>query len=348
MVLKQGMVFVCGWRDRWSEPGCGCRPGALGISLRLARDSRPDVSWRAFPIYRDRRDCLLSPRAPRDRCRSLTRSAERVKAGPAVGVLRRPGPHWRRDRPRRSRRRRAGCAVSADDRWGRRRATHVLGAKHMVTGYDHLLFLAGVVFFLYRAKEVLLYVSLFTVGHSSHCWPAQFGAWRVNPYLIDAVIGLSVVYKAFENMGGLRMLFAGRLIPCGRLCVWLVSRAWLGRRSSRILALTPGLSPHRQLQSRRRNRSDAGLDVRAHGPLVLAQSGQLLATGIRGEPVADDRRLHPDGLPTDRILFGDPMTTQAMIELRPTPARLARATITAIGAAGVILLTIVLPAEFRA
>jgi len=64
-----------------------------------------------------------------------------------------------------------------------------LGAKHMVTGYDHLLFLVGVIFFLYRVKDVLLYVSLFTIGHS---------------VTIDAVIGFSVAYKAFENMDGFK------------------------------------------------------------------------------------------------------------------------------------------------
>jgi hypothetical protein len=77
-----------------------------------------------------------------------------------------------------------------------------LGAKHMVTGYDHLLFLVGVIFFLYRLKDVVLYVSLFTLGHSLTLLGGVLGGIYANPYLIDAVIGLSVVYKAFENMGG--------------------------------------------------------------------------------------------------------------------------------------------------
>ena len=77
-----------------------------------------------------------------------------------------------------------------------------LGAKHMVTGYDHLLFLVGVIFFLYRLKDVLLYVSLFTIGHSLTLLLGVLGGVRANPYLIDAVIGFSVVYKAFENMDG--------------------------------------------------------------------------------------------------------------------------------------------------
>ncbi|MGE0447334.1 MAG: HupE/UreJ family protein, partial [Vicinamibacterales bacterium] len=79
-----------------------------------------------------------------------------------------------------------------------------LGAKHMVTGYDHLLFLVGVIFFLYRAKDVVLYVSLFTIGHSLTLLLGVLGGVRANPYLIDAVIGFSVVYKAFENMDGFR------------------------------------------------------------------------------------------------------------------------------------------------
>jgi hypothetical protein len=79
-----------------------------------------------------------------------------------------------------------------------------LGAKHMVTGYDHLLFLVGVIFFLYRLKDVFLYVSLFTVGHSLTLLAGAIGGIQANPYLIDAVIGLSVVYKGFENIGGFK------------------------------------------------------------------------------------------------------------------------------------------------
>jgi len=81
-----------------------------------------------------------------------------------------------------------------------------LGAKHMVTGYDHLLFLVGVIFFLYRLKDILLYVSLFTVGHSITLLGGALGGIRVDPYLVDAIIGLSIVYKGFENMGGFKSL----------------------------------------------------------------------------------------------------------------------------------------------
>src|SRR5919108_1276781 len=81
-----------------------------------------------------------------------------------------------------------------------------LGAKHMVTGYDHLLFLVGVIFFLYRLKDVVQYVSLFTLGHSLTLLVGVLGGVRANPYIIDAIIGFSVVYKAFENMDGFRHL----------------------------------------------------------------------------------------------------------------------------------------------
>ncbi len=77
-----------------------------------------------------------------------------------------------------------------------------LGAKHMVTGYDHLLFLVGVIFFLYRLRDVVLYVSLFTLGHSVTLLSGVLGGLQANPYIIDAIIGLSVVYKGFENVGG--------------------------------------------------------------------------------------------------------------------------------------------------
>ena len=81
-----------------------------------------------------------------------------------------------------------------------------LGAKHMVTGYDHLLFLSGVIFFLYRLKDVALYVTLFAVGHSTTLLLGVLGGLHVDPYLVDAVIGFSVVYKAFENLDGFRTL----------------------------------------------------------------------------------------------------------------------------------------------
>jgi hypothetical protein len=82
-----------------------------------------------------------------------------------------------------------------------------LGAKHMITGYDHLLFLAGVIFFLYRARDIGLYVSLFAVGHSiTMIFGVLYGV-SVSAYLIDAIIGFSVVYKALDNLGAFQRWF---------------------------------------------------------------------------------------------------------------------------------------------
>jgi HupE / UreJ protein len=82
-----------------------------------------------------------------------------------------------------------------------------LGAKHMVTGYDHLLFLFGVIFFLYRLKDVGLYVTLFALGHSATLLFGVLNGTNVNAYLIDAIIGLSVVYKALDNLDAFKKWF---------------------------------------------------------------------------------------------------------------------------------------------
>jgi hypothetical protein len=76
-----------------------------------------------------------------------------------------------------------------------------LGAKHMVTGYDHLLFLFGVIFYLYRMKQVAAYVTLFAIGHSTTLIAGVLLGTHVSAYLVDAIIGLSVVYKALDNLG---------------------------------------------------------------------------------------------------------------------------------------------------
>lgn len=92
-----------------------------------------------------------------------------------------------------------------------------LGAKHMVTGYDHLLFLVGVIFFLYRMKDIGLYVTLFAVGHSTTLLLGVIADVQVNPYIVDTIIGLSIVYKAFENIGGFQKVFG--VVPDTRKAV---------------------------------------------------------------------------------------------------------------------------------
>jgi len=81
-----------------------------------------------------------------------------------------------------------------------------IGAEHMITGYDHLLFLVGVIFFLYKTKEILTYVTLFTVGHSATLLLGVMADINVNAFIIDAIIGLSIVYKGFDNLGGFKKL----------------------------------------------------------------------------------------------------------------------------------------------
>ena len=115
-----------------------------------------------------------------------------------------------------------GVAASDKDliTQGRQLAVFVyLGAKHMVSGYDHLLFLFGVIFFLYRLKEVALYVTLFAVGHSVTLLYAVMSGTHVNPFIIDAIIGLSVVYKALDNMGGFQRLMGFQ--PNTKWAVWI-------------------------------------------------------------------------------------------------------------------------------
>lgn len=82
-----------------------------------------------------------------------------------------------------------------------------LGAKHMFTGYDHILFLLGVIFFLYRLKDITIYVSLFAIGHSLTMLAGVYFGTNISSYLIDAIIGLSVVYKALDNLGAFQSWF---------------------------------------------------------------------------------------------------------------------------------------------
>ncbi len=82
-----------------------------------------------------------------------------------------------------------------------------LGAKHMFTGYDHILFLLGVIFFLYKLKHISVYVSLFAIGHSSTMLLGVYFGTDISAYLIDAIIGLSVVYKALDNIGAFQRWF---------------------------------------------------------------------------------------------------------------------------------------------
>lgn len=100
-----------------------------------------------------------------------------------------------------------------------------LGAKHMVTGYDHILFLLGVIFFLYKIKHIGIYVSLFAIGHSTTMLLGVLFNVGINSYIIDAIIGLSVVYKALDNMGAYQRWFGFQPnTKAGHADLWPVSR----------------------------------------------------------------------------------------------------------------------------
>lgn len=89
----------------------------------------------------------------------------------------------------------------------------VLGAEHMITGYDHLLFLFGVIFFLRTFKDIVKFISIFTLGHSITLIFATFMGITANYWLIDAVIAISVIYKGFDNNKGFQEYFGMKSSP---------------------------------------------------------------------------------------------------------------------------------------
>lgn len=78
----------------------------------------------------------------------------------------------------------------------------LVGAKHMITGYDHLLFLTGVIFYLSNFRDIVRFITAFTIGHSITLISATYWGIKADEHLVDAVIALSVLYKGFENLAG--------------------------------------------------------------------------------------------------------------------------------------------------
>ncbi len=138
-----------------------------------------------------------------------------------------------------------------------------LGAKHMITGYDHLLYLAGVIFFLYRAKDIAVYVTLFAVGHSLTLLAGVLGGISVNVFVVDAIIGLSVAYKAFENLGGFDRFFSRQ--PNQKVAVFCFGLAHGFGLATKLQALTL---------------SEEGLVVNIISFNVGVEIGQLMALAI--------------------------------------------------------------------
>lgn len=88
-----------------------------------------------------------------------------------------------------------------------------LGSEHMLTGYDHLLFLFGVIFFLSKFRDIVKFISVFTLGHSLTLISATFLGISANYLLVDAVIALSVCYKGFDNNQGFQKYFEMKKAP---------------------------------------------------------------------------------------------------------------------------------------
>lgn len=120
-----------------------------------------------------------------------------------------------------------------------------LGAKHMFTGYDHLLYLAGVIFFLYHGRDIAVYVTLFALGHSMTLLTGVLADIQVNVQLVDAIIGLSVVYKAFENLGGFQKWLGWQPNPGGAVfCFGLAHGFGLATKLQTLSLSADGLVPN--------------------------------------------------------------------------------------------------------
>ena len=173
-----------------------------------------------------------------------------------------------------------------------------LGAKHMVTGYDHLLFLVGVIFFLYKLRDVVLYVSLFTVGHSATLLFGVLADIGANAYLVDAIIGLSVAYKAFDNMGGFQRLFGVRPDPKASVLVFGLFHGFGLATKVQEFTLSEAGAHHEHGELQRWCGGWAGPRAvgRAHAVHLLAQPQELPPTRLRDERVADDRWVRAGGL----------------------------------------------------
>ncbi len=191
-----------------------------------------------------------------------------------------------------------------------------LGAKHMVTGYDHLMFLVGVIFFLYKLKDILLYVSLFTLGHSVTLLAGVLGGIHANPYIIDAIIALSVVYKAFDNMDGFKRFLGFQPNTRAAVLIFGLFHGFGLATKLQELALSqerPG-HQHRQFQRRRGDRTGAGADRHPDRAELLAHARQLPARCVCNQHGTDGGRIYPARLPTGGVLHTMMNTTTIVAE----------------------------------
>ena len=179
-----------------------------------------------------------------------------------------------------------------------------LGAKHMVTGYDHILFLLGVVFFLYKMKDVGIYVSLFALGHSTTMLAGVWFGWGINAYIIDAIIGLSVVYKALDNLGAYQRWFGFQ--PNTKAATLIFGFFHGTGLATKILdyeiASDGPTGQSSGVQRGRRAWPDHGAcrDPHRHG--LLAEIPKLLPPSLHRQRRHDVHGIHPHGPANHRLL----------------------------------------------
>ncbi len=180
-----------------------------------------------------------------------------------------------------------------------------LGAKHMVTGYDHILFLFGVVFFLYRMKDVGIYVSIFAVGHSTTMLAGVWFGWGINAYIVDAIIGLSVVYKALDNLGAYQRWFGVQ--PNTKVATLIFGFfPWHGscHQDPRLrdrLGRTIGQSSG--VQRRRRTGPADGACRHPHRHGLLAEIPEVFQQSLHSQCRHDVHGFHPHGFANHRLLY---------------------------------------------
>ena len=174
----------------------------------------------------------------------------------------------------------------------------------MVTGYDHLAFLVGVIFFLYKLKDVVAYVSLFTLGHSITLLAGVLGNIHANSFVVDAIIGFSVVYKAFDNMGGFKKLLGFE--PNTKVAVLIFGLFHGFGLATKIqeLDLSEKRShrQHRQLQRGGGNWAGSRTGGSFAGAELLAHATWLSSTRVCGQHCPDVRGVHADRISDCRLL----------------------------------------------
>ena len=178
-----------------------------------------------------------------------------------------------------------------------------LGAKHMFTGYDHILFLLGVIFFLYKLKEIGLYVSLFALGHSTTMLLGVYSGANISGYLIDAIIGLSVAYKALDNLATFNAGLVCSRIPKSRRSYSAFPWLWPGYKNSgvrsfseryllaNLVAFNVGVEIGQLLASAAHSDCDG----------LLARTGSFLRQCLHYQCRHTDRRFRAHWLSTHRL-----------------------------------------------